>query len=475
MGSNICKSRTYQLEIATNKWNKDDEINYSHALARRLPAEVLFDSIYKATGSISRLPGLPPGARAAQLVDSNVNLPGGFLELFNKPVRESSCECERGTGLNLGPILAMVNGPIVGDAIKDPQNAINRLVLAQKDDGKVVEEIYLAVLNRLPSAQERASGVKAIEAAGADHKAMMAEYQERLAAFQAYEKTLPAKRKAYEAALLHQKPTAWTTLELHSAQSKQGPPATAKTGATLTINKDGSVLASGKRASLDLYTVYGIADLGAPITALRLEVLSDPSLPAKGPGRGDNGNLVLTEFRVGAKPLDRPDAAYAPVKLTKPDATFQQDGFPIGNAIDGNRATGWALAPQLGRDHAAFFRFAKPVSGPAGVAFDVQLEQQYQGAPNHTIGKFRLSVTTDPSPKIGGSLTRDLIAILETPEAERTAAQTERIKQMYIAQDASYQQLAAEAAKVPPADSRVLGAQDLVWALINSPAFLFNH
>ena len=27
----------------------------------------------------------------------------------------------------------------------------------------------------------------------------------------------------------------------------------------------------------------------------------------------------------------------------------------------------------------------------------------------------------------------------------------------------------------PPADKRVLGAQDLAWALINTPAFLFNH
>src|SRR5205814_5457457 len=35
----ICQSRTYQLALATNKWNADDKINYSHTLARPLPAE----------------------------------------------------------------------------------------------------------------------------------------------------------------------------------------------------------------------------------------------------------------------------------------------------------------------------------------------------------------------------------------------------------------------------------------------------
>ena len=224
------------------------------------------------------------------------------------------------------------------------------------------------------------------------------------------------------------------------------------------------MLASGKLESLDLYTVVGLADLGRPITALKLEVLTDPSLPAKGPGRADNGNLVLTEFRVGTKPIDNPDAAFADQKLTNPTATFQQDGFPINFAIDGNRATGWALAPQLGRDHAAMFRFAKEIAnGPVGVAFNVQLEQQFQAAANHTIGKFRLSVTSGAEPKIASPLSAEQLAILDTPEEKRTAAQKDRLRQMYVAPSV-YQNLAAEAAKVHSADARVLGAQDLVWA-----------
>jgi hypothetical protein len=471
----VCKSRTYQLSVATNRWNKDDDINYSHAPARRLPAEVLFDAIHKATGSASKIPGLPPGSRAAQLVDSSVELPGGFLDLLGKPVRESACECERTGGLNLGPILAMVNGPIVGEAVRDPENRINKLALAEKDDGKVVDEIYLSVLNRLPRAAEREEGVKALRSADKDHAEMKAAHKAKAAAFEEYGKTLDDKQKAWEAGLRTMKPTEWTTVEVHRATSQHGPPATRAPGATLTVGKDMAVTASGKQDSRDLYTVVGLADPGAPVTAIRLEALSDPALPAKGPGRAENGNFVLSEFRVNARPLDRPDVNAPPVKLTAVAQTFEQAGFGTAKAVDGDRASGWAVSPQFGRDHAAVFKFDKPVGSAAGVALTVQLDHEYQQSPNHVIGKFRLAVTTDPNPRLGSALTPEQTAVLATPPEARTADQKAKFRALYLAQDKEYQRLQADVANVPPADARVLGAQDLVWALINSPAFLFNR
>lgn len=462
----ICKSRTYQLSLATNKWNKDDDINYSHATARRLPAEVLFDAIHKATGSVSRLPGLPPGARAAQLVDSNVDLPGGFLDLFNKPVRESSCECERGTGLNLGPILAMVNGPIVGEAVRDPNNRLNKLVLSEKDDGKVADQIYLAILNRLPNPKERAAAIEAIRAATKDHAAMVEEYKPKAAAFEAYKQTLDAKQKAWEEGLKSQKPTAWLPLDTRRANAQSA-------DAPLKINADGSVSATGKTPETDVYTVSGLAEIDKPITAIRLEVFADPSLPAKGPGRADNGNFVLNEFRLTYKQLDKPDANTPALKLTSLGQIFAQDTFPAANAVDNNPGTGWATAPRFGQDNAALFKFDKPVSGPAGVYFTAVLDQRFGG--KHVIGKFRLSVTTEANPKLASSLTPAQIALLETPVESRTQAQKDTLRQMYLAQDKEYSRLATDAANVPPSDPRVLGAQDLVWALINTPAFLFNR
>jgi hypothetical protein len=471
----ICKSRTYQLSIKTTRWNRDDDINYSHALARRLPAEVLYDSIHKVTGATSRLPGLPPGSRAAQLVDSNVELPGGFLELFGKPVRESACECERSGGMNLGPVLAMVNGPIVADALKDPNNRINQFTLKEKDDGKVVDEIYLSVLNRYPTPREREDGIKALRAAGPDHAEMVAVHQRRVEALDAYKKTLDGRQAAWEKGLLDQKPTAWTTVEVTKAESKQGPtPAVAKEGAKLTVNPDGSITASGKSDAVDIYTVVGKVKSKEPITAVRIEVLADPSLPNRGPGRAENGNFVLNEFRLTARDLGKPDDKGKAVKLVNPQATFQQDGFPVQNAIDNNPATGWAIAPQLGKDHAALFRFQQPVAAsPDGIEFTVVMDQRYPD--NHKIGKFRISVTTEKNPKLGSPLSPEQVELLETPPDERTEAQKANLRGMYLAQDKEYQRLAAEAADAPPADPRVLGAQDLTWALINSPAFLFNH
>ena len=462
----ICKSRTYQLSLATTKWNRDDEINYSHAAARRLPAEVLFDASHKAPGSQSRLPGLPVGARAAQLVDSNVDLPGGFLDLFNKPVRESSCECERGTGLNLGPILAMVNGPIVGEAIKDPNNRINKLVLVEKDDGKVADEIYLSVLNRLPNAKERAAAIEAIRAAAKDHALMVAEFKPKADAFDTYKKTLDDKQKVWEEGLRSQKPTAWTVLDTRRAngQSPTSP---------LTIGKDGIVTGTGKPPETDVYTVAGLAELDKPITAIRLEVFADPALPARGPGRAPNGNFVLSEFKLNYKLLDKPDANALPVKLTSLGQIFAQDGYPAANALDNNPATGWAVSPRFGSDNAALFKFDKPLSGPAGLYLTAVLEHKFGQA--HLIGKFRLSVTTDPNPKLTSLVTPAQLALLEIPLVERTPEQKAALRDMYLAQDATYARLAAEAANAPPSDARVLGAQDLVWALINTPAFLFNR
>lgn len=155
----IAKSRTYQQSITTNKWNKSDSINFSHATARRLTAEQLLDAIGVATGSQPKFQGVPKSFRAVQLPDSQVK-DDGFLKLFGRPERESSCECERTTEVSLAHAMNLINGPTVADAIIDPNGRIAQLIKDKKDDRALVEELYLATFARLPQKNEYATAVE---------------------------------------------------------------------------------------------------------------------------------------------------------------------------------------------------------------------------------------------------------------------------------------------------------------------------
>ena len=154
----IVLSRTYQLSFVPNKWNADDKINFSHNVPRRLGAEQMMDAVALATGTKPKVPGLPEDVRSVYLADGMLAEGGSdFLKLFGRPKRESACECERTSNVSLAHALNLINGPVIGGAVADPKNAIAQLVAKEKDDRKVVEEIYYSILNRPPTDAEVAN------------------------------------------------------------------------------------------------------------------------------------------------------------------------------------------------------------------------------------------------------------------------------------------------------------------------------
>jgi Protein of unknown function (DUF1553)/Protein of unknown function (DUF1549)/Bacterial Ig-like domain (group 2) len=459
----ICKSRTYQHSIAANRWNKDDDVNYSHAIARRLPAEVLFDSIHRVTGSLSNIPGLPPGSRAVMTVDSNVKVSGDFLAILGRPPRESACECERSNAMQLGPVMALINGKIMGNAINDPKNRIAKIVLAEKDDAKVVEELYLAILSRRPTAKEVKIGIAALAGNDEEFAKLNAERRKRADAVVAYESQLPQIVARFEEGAT--RTPVWTPLD-PTAMKSLGK-------AILTKQKDLSILVSGPNAAAESYTITFDTKISG-ITGLRLEVLPDKSLPAQGPGRAPNGNFVLNELKLDYVKQGAKDKA-KPVKLIRPQATFSQDTFPIANAVDNNPATGWAIAPQYGKPQVAVFELQGKVGTTDGTTLTLTMVQKFGQA--HTLGKFRISVTTTKPPvQLQGTVPENIAKIVEIPKDKRTPAQHAAVVNYVrsIDQELARLQLSLNEFPVPPTP-RVLGAQDLTWALMNSPAFLFNH
>jgi len=508
----ICKSRTYQRSIETNRFNEDDQINYSHAQARRLPAEVLYDAVHQVTGSVSQFPGLPSGLRAAELPDVGVKLPSGFLDQFGRPARESSCECERTSNLMLGPVLALINGPTIGDAISDPNNAIAELVASDASDEKIVERLFLRILNRPPSRQELQAGLDAFRQIEADHQRLAAQLQEhrqkvaekverykqeqarRVAAAEAalaeYEKTLPAELAKWE----KQSQGGWTVLDATQFSASNGAELVKEDNVELIAKgQNRAIIVSGKNGR-GAYTVEAETELTG-ITGIRLELLADERLPSGGPGRAPNGNFVLSELKLTAAPKSDPGAAQ-PVTLTGGLANFSQQKFDVTNAIDGNTGTGWASSPELGKDRIAVFETSQPVGHQGGTVLRFTLDQQYSDG-LHTIGRFRLLVTTDRRPLRLSGPPEPVAAILKTPAEQRTDAQQQKLLDYFRSIDPRIAELRAaveQAKSPPPADERLaeleaelqrsekqlsqkrlIGAQDLAWALINSPAFLFNR
>ncbi|MDG1325113.1 MAG: DUF1553 domain-containing protein [Opitutales bacterium] len=341
----ICKSNTYQLSVESSKWNEDDEINFSHAHPRRLPAETLLDAVYRVTGSVTKFPGVPSGTRAASLPDVGIKLSDGFLSTFGRPARETSCECERNGELQLGPIMALVSGPTVNNAISDPNNAVAKMANAQKDDHKLINNLFLRILNRPASKneieqslklfadqlqhdhqgltkqlKEEERGIKeSLDAKERERKlaisranAEINDYREKTAhavkvatekrkleikkakdAVSLFDQTLPARLAQWEDEY-SQGISKWENLDLGKVTSQMP-------GVKFENQKDGSVFVGGRSAK-GSYVVKTTTHLSS-ITGVRVEAMTDARLPKKGPGRSPgDGNFVLTELEVHAKP-----------------------------------------------------------------------------------------------------------------------------------------------------------------------------
>ena len=203
--------------------------------------------------------------------------------------------------------------------------------------------------------------------------------------------------------------TRWTSLKPASVTSDGG--------ATFTVLDDASVLASGKSADKDTYTLTFKTTL-RDITALRLEVLPDKSLPKQGPGRADNGNFVLTGVSVAVGDL--------PIEVGAIEASHSQADRPVkrGNKAKGIPKGGWAVLDAVGKPHFAVVELQDKIGGDGETVFTVKLQHDY--GTKHTLGQFRLAATTAATPvlvKDSVPLSRELETILATAPAQRTPKQ----------------------------------------------------
>jgi hypothetical protein len=263
-----------------------------------------------------------------------------------------------------------------------------------------------------------ATQASAFEAAKTAHDKKLAELQSQIAAYE--KEKLPAAQEQWESSL-GSSPAVWQTLELANLKSAKG--------AKFVRQADDSHLVTGKNVLSDVYTAEAIVPAGT-ITAFRLEVLPDPSLPASGPGRNKNGNFVLSTFSVTAAQVDG-NAEAVVVPLTSARADFSQRGFSPELALNENKGDGWAISPQFGKRHVAVFEAKEPIGFSAGARLSFTIDQAYPRTDSHNIGRFRLSYSSSPSPVPLEGLPQNVIEAVAVARSERTPKQQKVIAAYY--------------------------------------------
>lgn len=216
----------------------------------------------------------------------------------------------------------------------------------------------------------------------------------------------------------------WSTLRPDSAESLQG--------TKLTLAEDGSLLASGPNPDQNTYNLM-VSIPSNDVSAIRLEVLPDSSLPKQGPGRARNGNFVVSEIRL----FKLEDTGESQISFRNASASIEQQADeqnPYGrwsakSAIDDDvhgSSWGWAVSPEVGKPHALVIELSESLL--AG-KYKVVIEQNHTN-PKHTLGKFRLSTTEAITPVTAEQLVdfgKDVRTALLVEKNKRSKDQTQTI------------------------------------------------
>jgi hypothetical protein len=183
----IVTSHAYQASWQTNDTNRLDERNFSRAVPRRIPAEVMLDAIRIATASDTDAATMAASATGRAVAESTIgwgNSAKYALEVFGRSARVSNCDCDRSSEPSLlqtvflrndRDMLAQVSrkdGWV--DSIATPHEAAAKraerkagkgkpedenqpnATLTEPDIAAIVQAAYLRTLSRPPTPAEAA-------------------------------------------------------------------------------------------------------------------------------------------------------------------------------------------------------------------------------------------------------------------------------------------------------------------------------
>ena len=149
----------------------------------------------------------------------------------------------------------------------------------------------------------------------------------------------------------------------------------------------------------------------------------------------DDDRKVVWQTEVAKAPspsLELRPSGIRNVAFASAYADYEQPGFPVASVIaavaDPNK--GWAIGPKVTEPRSAVFLLKEPLDAQGPTELNVRLEQSSIHL-NHTLGRFRISVTSDPKAARRVALPPETLAIMTVPEAKRSQAETDALSKHY--------------------------------------------
>ncbi|MEA2734556.1 MAG: hypothetical protein QOE14_1007, partial [Humisphaera sp.] len=201
--------------------------------------------------------------------------------------------------------------------------------------------------------------------------------------------------------------------------------------ATIRKHDDKSLLFTGDNFYREEYKLEYDTNL-KNITALRIELLPHPELPKGGPGRDPNGGCLLSELTAIAAeqkpkaPATQPTTQ--PIEFASASADVAAD--TVERAIDGKADAHWTV-PGGAAQRTAVFKLKSPLAGfDGGTTLKLNvLQNQFSEI---SIGRMRISATSDASAAQATGMPDDVERIVLTPKEQRTPEQIARVRAHFL-------------------------------------------
>ena len=164
----IVLSETWQRSWKPVAGNAADDRNFSRMIPRRMPAEVIYDSVKQAVAASDRTDEVRTDLDRRATGHLSMRLAGTYaMQVFGKPERAVNCDCERDNKSTLLQTVFLQNDPLLIDRLLES----GWLAELQGRDSVtdypgLIQEAWLRTLSRPPSASEQQRALEHMQSAG---------------------------------------------------------------------------------------------------------------------------------------------------------------------------------------------------------------------------------------------------------------------------------------------------------------------